>query len=118
MPRKKIEASVDSPKSKQNNDTEVIVDLPNEIPIKLVPANELGHYEVFFGLAGLFSTTASGFWVAYANASSVNSASRSLLWSATAFTIFTIVFIVAAIWYRNKLKHKSVQKKASLKDFK
>jgi len=49
----------------RNRETKVIVQMPNEIEIGLVQANELKHYELFQWLAILLLPIAVGFWTAY-----------------------------------------------------
>ncbi len=97
----------------EENDTKVILLLPNEIVIKMVQANELKHYEIFTWLTGLFFAAAIGFWTAY-----MANPQNALLWSACVFSIFTIVFLVVAVYYRSQVYHKSVKRSASFRDFK
>lgn len=104
-------------KEKKNNEnikeTTVSISFPNEIATELVQANELRHYEIFNVLAGLFSSSAVGFWTA-----SVGQNDPILKWIGGVFTFFTIIFVAVAIYYRKKVFHGSIKKVSKISDFK
>lgn len=95
--------------------THVEINLPSRIQIELVPANELRHYEVFLSLGSLFSSAAVGFWTAYLTPSS---SSPVLRWTAIVFSLFTIVFVGVALYYRSKLKNGGVKRVTTFDSFK
>lgn len=92
----------------------VEVSLPSLAQIELVQANELRRYEIFGWFASLFSSAAVGFWTAFIpDANNLTLKGVSIV-----FTFFAIVFVIAAAYYRSKLKTDGVKKVASLEDFK
>lgn len=101
-----------TPPERQN--TLIEISVPALIQIKLVPANELRHYEISGWFASLFSSAAVGFWTAYI----LDTRSPTLKWTSLVFTFFTIAFVVAAAYYRSQLKTDGVKKVASMEDFK
>jgi len=98
----------------QDEETKVIVLMPNEIEIELVQANELRHYELFQWLVVLLLPVAVGFWTAYFT----GDGKPELLWSASVFTIISGLFIFSAYKYRKKVFHGTIKKIASLNSFK
>jgi hypothetical protein len=94
-------------------ETQVAISFPDEISTELVQANDIRHYEIFSVLATLFSSAAVGFWTA-----SFGQSDSVLKWVAGVFTIFTILFIAPAVYYRQKIFHGSTKKKARMSDFK
>lgn len=98
----------------RREDTNVIVQFPDEISIELVQANDLRQYELFQWLIALVASIAVGFWTAYV---SDPHRALSLLWSAGVFSVMTLVFFLFAIRFREKMYHGSVTKSVSLKDF-
>ena len=109
MPKKAGKQS-ETPKG----DTKVVVHFPDEVGIELVQANELRHYELFIALSGITSSIAVSFWTAYFTSEN----SPSLVLSAGAFTIVTLLFIYLGYRFRRKIYHASVIKKVYLSDFK
>jgi len=103
-----------NPKIKTVHDTEVIVTLPDKVTIDFVPANELKHYELFQWLAGISSTIAVGFWVSWFTIES----NSGLKFSALAFSLFTIIFIIQALRHRSRIFNGKVQKSMRLGEFK
>ena len=100
---------------KKNQDTNVIVNFPNEINIDLVQSNELKHYELFQWLVALLLSIAIGFWTAYCT---LIDKDQSLFWSAIVFTVLSVLFIILAFYYRKKVYQGSIKKEISLGDFK
>jgi len=101
-------------KDKPNRETEVIVEMPNEVEVSLVQANELRHYELFQWLVAILLPIAVGFWTAYFTGNRV----KELLWSALIFTAISAVFVLLAFIYRKKVFHGSIKKVAYLDSFK
>ena len=97
-----------------NSETRVVIKMPAEIKIDLVQANELKHYELFQWLVILLLPIASGFWTAYFT----NGKKAELLWSALAFTVISLLFVVLAYWYRKKVFQGNIQKTTTLDNFK
>jgi membrane protein YdbS with pleckstrin-like domain len=96
------------------NDTKVTVQFPKEIGIELVQANELRHYELFQWLVILLAPIAIGFWTGYA-VEPVKSA--ALAWSGAIFALVSILFIILAFIYRQKVFSGNVTKSILLKNF-
>lgn len=65
----------------KNDDTNVIVRMPDKVEIILVQANELKNYELFQWLIILLAPIASVFWTAYF----VEDKNLVLIWSAIIF---------------------------------
>jgi hypothetical protein len=97
----------------EKNETKVEVSLPSCIQIELVQGNELRHYEIFFLVATITLSTGVSFWTSYAT--TPNSA---LLFSALAFSGFTLISGRIAFYYRSKLYNVKIKKVASLDIFK
>lgn len=91
---------------------EVRIGFPECVQIELVQANDVKHYEMFGGLASLFSTAASGFWVSYIT----TNPNDVLMVISIVFTIFTIVFYGIAFRYRYKLRGGQVTKVMPVSD--
>lgn len=96
-----------------NNDTKVIINMPDKVEITLVQANELRHYELFQWLVALLLPIAVGFWTAYF----AGDKKIELLWSAIIFTLVSLVFIILAFWYRKKVFYGSIRKITNLSSF-
>jgi len=94
-------------------DTCVEVYMPEKIPIELVQANEIRHYEISLWLGSLFMSAAVGFWTAYAQ----DGGSLVLLFTSAVFTLFFIAFVLVAIYFRSKLNGKKVRRIARMNDF-
>lgn len=99
-------------KRRQIKQMEVEVGFPEQIRMDLVPANELKHYEVSMWLGSLFLTAASSFWVAFAS----STFNKVLFGVSIVLSIFTFVFIGAAVYYRGKLKCGTLIKKIPITD--
>ena len=101
--------------SKNNGtDTKIIIGMPNEVEITLVQANELRHYELFQWLVTLLLPIAVGFWTAYFT----GIRNSELFWSASVFTVVSILFVILAYEYRKKVFRGSIKKVATLNSFK
>jgi len=98
----------------ENRETKVILQMPNEIEIELVQANELKHYELFQWLVTLLLPIAVGFWTAYFTGNK----RPELFWSALVFTVVSGLFVYLAYKYRRKVFSGSIRKGASLDLFK
>lgn len=98
----------------ENRETKVIVQMPNEIEIELVQANELKHYELFQWLVALLLPIAVGFWTAYFTGNK----RLELFWSALVFLVISGLFGFLAYRYRKKVFSGSIKKGASLDLFK
>ncbi len=99
--------------TQSNEDTCVEVYMPEKIQIELVQANEIRHYEISLWLGSLFMSAAVGFWTAYTQ----NGGSLVLLFTSVVFTLFFIVFVVVAVYFRSKLHGKKVRRTAPINDF-
>src|SRR3989344_1694623 len=95
------------------DETRVEVHLPSCIQIDLVQGNELRHYEIFFLVATLTLSTGVSFWTSY-----TNTPNSALLFSALAFSGFSILSGSIAIFYRSKLHNGKIKKVAMLDIFK
>ncbi|MDP3800229.1 MAG: hypothetical protein Q8Q90_02280 [bacterium] len=93
--------------------TMVEVNFPSRISIELVQGNELRHYEIFFLVTTLTLSTAVSFWTTY-----VITPNRVILFSAFAFSLFTVLSGVLTFYYRSKLYNGKITRSISLDDFK
>lgn len=98
----------------KKKETMIIVEIPEEVKIKLVPANDLKYYELFQWLAIILLPIASGFWTAYITTGKES----ELKLSAIIFSAISILFITLAIWQRIKIFCSSVSKYDFLDRFK
>lgn len=105
---------IQQPLAELINETQVIVSMPDKVEIELVQANELRHYELFQWLVAIMAPIAIGFLTAYFTTGN----NPSLLWSAIAFGLITIVFIFLAVKFRKKVFHGSIKKCSKLSEFK
>lgn len=101
--------------SKTKKDTKVIVKFPSSIEVSLVPANELKHYERFQWLVAFLAPIAVGFWTGYFVS---NGSNKSLLFSATIFSLVALLFIALALRQRSKMFNGEIERKAGLQSFK
>lgn len=93
--------------------TRVEVNFPSRISIELVQGNELRHYEIFFLVTTLTLSTAVSFWTTYAI-----TPNSTILFSAWAFSGFTILSGLLTFNYRSKLYNGKIRKSTSLDTFK
>lgn len=93
--------------------TRVEVNFPSRISIELVQGNELRHYEIFFLVTTLTLSTAVSFWTTYAI-----TPNNTILFSAWAFSGFTILSALLTFYYRSKLYNGKITKGTSLDTFK
>lgn len=101
------------------DDMEISISLPTEVKITLVPVTDLKQYELFGWLLVLFSPIAIGFWTAFFTViEEGQSKSQSLFWSASAFTVCTLVFLGLAIYKRRNLFENGVARKQNFNTFK
>jgi len=101
-------------KKLETENTKVEVSLPSRIQIELVQGNELRHYEIFSFASSLLLSTAVGFWTGYLT---LQNNSKSLLASASAFSILFFVSAILACYYRQRLYNGKVTKVANLDSF-
>lgn len=99
---------------RDSGNTCIEVYMPERIPIELVQANEIRHYEISLWLGSLFMSAAVGFWTAYTQ----DGGSMVLRFTSIVFTLFFIVFVGVALYFRTKLNGKKVRKVALIDDFK
>jgi hypothetical protein len=92
---------------------EVEISFPKCVKVELVQGNELRHYEISFGLASLFASAATGFWTSYLSGIKTD----TLWWVSFTFTIFALVFIGIAIFFRKKMAEEKITKNLIFKDF-
>lgn len=105
--RKKID------KKTSNRKTKVTIELPDNIEVELVQANELKLYELFQWLVVILLPIAAGFWTAYLTVDKA----ANLLWSALAFSGLSVLFVILAALRRKKVFRGSVKKIAYLDSF-
>ena len=112
------EESKDKSKKKKEK-SEISVSLPREIRVVLVPLNDLRPYELFGWLLALFAPIAVGFWTAFFTyvPDDVNTASGAFFWSAFAFSLCSIIFLILAVRARKNLLQKGVVRKQDLDQF-
>lgn len=96
-----------------SQETTVAVSFPDEIAIELVQANELRHYELFLWLVALSAPIALSYWTSY-----FSEKNRSFLWVAIIFSVFAMLFVGIAVYYRKKVFHGSIKKVSKISDFK
>ena len=96
-----------------NQETKIIIEMPDKVEVSLVQANELKHYELFQWLLIFFLPIAAGFWTAYFTLNKP----PELFWSALVFTAASGLFIFLSLEYRKKVFHKSIRKVAHLNSF-
>ena len=89
------------------------IHIPSSIIIELVQGNELRHYEIFSSLFAVMLSVATGFWTARF----LSGPNGSITGSALVFTIISILFLIAAIYYRSKVYNGSIKRTASFDDF-
>lgn len=106
-------AKTEKVKEKKIENTKVEVNFPSRISIELVQGNEIRHYEIFFLVATLTLSTAVSFWTTYAI-----TPNSTILFSALAFSGFTILSGLLTFYYRSKLYNGKMRKSASLDVFK
>lgn len=97
MPEKTVEQAPDYPI--QPHPT-VEVGMPSVMRIELVQGNELRHYEIFFSLASLCASTATGFWTSFFSATEND---ISLFFSALSFSLLALFSGGLAVHYRRKV---------------
>jgi hypothetical protein len=95
--------------------TLVSVRMPSDLQVVLLQGNELPIYEIFLTLAGLSLSTAATFWTSYMTLEPRNG---SLLFSAVAFSLLTVLSLGAALFLRSRVFQKQVTIKTSLENFK
>ncbi|MEK7629641.1 MAG: hypothetical protein AAB394_03975 [Patescibacteria group bacterium] len=103
---------INNKESKREN-TMVEINFPSHISIELVQGNELRHYEIFFLITSLTLSTAVSFWTTY-----IITPNRAILFTACAFSIFTLLSTILTLYYRSKLYNGKITKSASLDTFK
>ncbi len=106
---------IKTPNNQEAQITQVEINLPAYIQIDLVQANELRHYEFALWIGSLFGSAAASFWTACLTAST---GAFLLLWVSIVFSLFTIVFMWMAKYFRSKLKIGGVKKTTTLDSFK
>lgn len=97
-----------------DEETKIVIGMPIQIEIDLVPANEVKLYERFQWLVTLFLTIGVGFLTAYFSGPQ----NKALLWSAIIFCSVSILFIYQAYCFRNKVFSGSIKKIATFDSFK
>ena len=93
---------------------EIEIAFPECVCIELVQSNRLRNYEMFMLLDSLFISAATGFWVAFASAPFNN----ILFGVSIVFTLFSLVFIGLAFYYRKKMNNTKIKKRILVEDFK
>jgi hypothetical protein len=88
--------------------TDIIVNVPENITIKMVNAAALGDYEIWVFIASLLSNAVVGFGVAYFQALDAKSASTSYIaWTWIVFFILWVTALLVAVKKRMSMRHRS-----------
>jgi len=95
--------SVANPLAHQFN---VVVSIPQSVKIKLVDASLLNEFEIWMYLSTVLLNIATGFWVSYAQNTTVL-VDKILCYTSLCFTLLFLFAIIVAITKRIKMNKKS-----------
>ena len=86
--------------------SQMVLQVPKQIKVKLVNSSELGNLKIWSGLASLFSNFAVGFWV-WCGQNTKEDLKTFLFVVALIMTAVTIIFFCLAIYFNHKLKQET-----------
>jgi H+/Cl- antiporter ClcA len=87
--------------------TDIIVNVPENITIRMVNAAALEDYELWFFISSLLATVVVGFVLAYLQAVDSNSQSRGVTgWTLVIFAILFLIALVVALSRRWSLRRR------------
>jgi len=112
---KTSEPEVSVTEEKNTKETHVVVEMPEEVVIKLVQENLVKNYETLVWLFNASTSIAAGLWVAF-----ITVEPRwftSLFFSAAGITVLSIVLIVLIIINRKSVFSNPVRKRMRITEF-
>jgi len=86
--------------------SQMVLQVPKEIKVKLVNSSELNNLKIWSGLASLFSNFAVGFWV-WCGQNTKQEVSNFLIVAAILTTAITLLFFCLAFYFNEKLKQET-----------
>jgi hypothetical protein len=102
-----VAESASEPKTR-NPLANITLILPETIDVRLVNASALNEYEIWFGITGMLSSAAVGFFVAFVQTPSERSNSTAaFFWAAIMFAALFVITGVAALYKRWQLTRKT-----------
>lgn len=112
-----MEKEIIKNKRKENNDeeTSVVLEMPEEVVVKLVQENLVRDYELLIWLFNASITIAASLWTAFYTLNP--GIKSSLFFSSVAFSLFSIILIFLIRNNRKKVFSSSVRKKVKISDF-
>jgi len=102
-------------RDKKGTETHVVVEMPEEVVIKLVPENLVRNYDMLTWLFNASSSISVGLWTAFVTTDM--KLLSSLFFSGLAFTIMSLVLLVLIRKNRKKTFSDPVRKKLKISEF-
>ena len=86
--------------------SQMVLQVPKQIKVKLVNSSELSNLKIWSGLASLFSNFAVGFWV-WSGQNTTKELTTFLFVIAIIMSVITIIFFCLAFYFNRKLKQET-----------
>lgn len=86
--------------------SQMVLQVPKQIKIKLVNSSELSNLKIWSALASFFSNCSVGFWVWFIQNTDANLCTLLKIFSIL-LTVVTFIFICMSFYFNHKLKQET-----------